>query len=48
MEAPAFFLVAYGCIRPRRTVVNDPEYTPAAPYQIVNNDYSILNIADLV
>tara|TARA_S200000501_G_C20492383_1_gene598792 strand:+ start:166 stop:450 length:285 start_codon:yes stop_codon:yes gene_type:complete len=41
-------LVAYGVLGPRRIVVNDPDYTPASPYQILNNDYSILNIADLV
>ena len=42
------FWLHMGVLGPRRIVVNDPEYTPAAPYQIVNNDYSILNIADLV
>ena len=42
------FWLHMGVLGPRRIVVNDPDYTPAAPYQIVNNDYSILNIADLV
>ncbi len=37
-----------GILGPKRIVVNDPEYTPAAPYQIVNNNYSILDVADLV
>ncbi|WP_204260421.1 S10 family peptidase [Muriicola jejuensis] len=37
-----------GILGPRRIVVNDPEYTPAAPYQIVNNNFSILDVADLV
>lgn len=37
-----------GVMGPKRIVVNDPESTPAAPYQIVNNDYSILDIADIV
>ena len=37
-----------GVLGPRKIVVNDPDYTPAASYQIINNDYSVLNIADLV
>jgi carboxypeptidase C (cathepsin A) len=37
-----------GILGPKRIVVNDPDYTPAAPYQIVNNNYSILDVADLV
>lgn len=37
-----------GVMGPRRIVVKDPDFTPAAPYQIVNNDYSILDVADLV
>ncbi len=37
-----------GVMGPKRIVVNDPESTPAAPYQIVNNDYSILDVADIV
>jgi len=37
-----------GVMGPKRIVVNDPEYTPASPYQIVDNDYSILDIADIV
>ncbi len=37
-----------GVMGPKRIVVNDPSYTPAAPYQVVNNDYSILDIADVV
>ncbi len=37
-----------GILGPRRIVVNDPEYTPAAPYQVVNNNFSILDVADLV
>jgi len=37
-----------GIMGPKRIVVNDPDYTRAAPYEIVNNDYSILDIADVV
>lgn len=42
------FWLHMGILGPKRIVVNDPEYTPAAPYQLVNNDYSILDEADLV
>jgi carboxypeptidase C (cathepsin A) len=37
-----------GVMGPKRIVVNDPGYTKAAPYQLVNNDYSILDVADVV
>lgn len=37
-----------GVMGPRRIVVNDPTNTPAAPYKLVNNDYSLLDVADLV
>lgn len=37
-----------GVLGPKRIVVNDPDFTPAAPYQIVNNEYAILDVADLV
>ncbi|GGD57133.1 peptidase S10 [Muriicola marianensis] len=37
-----------GILGPKRIVVNDPDYTPASPYQIVNNNFSILDVADLV
>ncbi len=42
------FWLHMGVLGPKRIVVNDPSFTPAAPYQIVNNDFSILDIADLV
>jgi carboxypeptidase C (cathepsin A) len=42
------FWLHMGVLGPKRIVVNDPAYTPAAPYQLVNNDFSILDIADLV
>lgn len=37
-----------GVMGPKRIVVNDPQFTPAAPYKLVNNDYSVLDVADLV
>lgn len=37
-----------GVMGPRRIVVNDPANTAAAPYKLVNNDYSLLDIADVV
>lgn len=37
-----------GVMGPKRIVVNDPTNTPAAPYKLVNNDFSLLDIADLV
>lgn len=37
-----------GALGPKRIVVDAPENTPAAPYKIVNNNSSILDIADLV
>jgi carboxypeptidase C (cathepsin A) len=37
-----------GVMGPKRIVVNDPGYTKAAPYELVNNDFSILDVADVV
>ena len=31
-----------------RVVTADDTHTPAAPYQLVNNDYSLLDASDLV
>ncbi len=42
------FWLHMGALGPKRIVVNDPENTPAAPYRIVNNNQSILDVADLV
>ena len=42
------FWLHMGVLGPKRIPVNDPFYTPAAPYELVNNEYSILDIADLV
>lgn len=37
-----------GVLGPKRIKVNDPDNTPAAPYTLVNNDHSLLDVADLV
>ncbi|MFM7850792.1 MAG: S10 family serine carboxypeptidase-like protein, partial [Flammeovirgaceae bacterium] len=37
-----------GVMGPKRIIVNDPGNTPAAPYKTVNNEYSLLDVADLV
>jgi carboxypeptidase C (cathepsin A) len=37
-----------GAFGPRRVVTADDTHTPAAPYSIVNNDYSLLDASDLV
>ncbi len=42
------FWLHMGVLGPKRIVVNDPDYTPAAPYLLENNAYSILDVSDLV
>lgn len=42
------FWLHMGALGPKRIVVNDPIATPAAPYKIMNNKHSILDVADLV
>jgi carboxypeptidase C (cathepsin A) len=37
-----------GAFGPRRVVTLDDQHSPAAPYQLVNNDSSLLDAADLV
>jgi carboxypeptidase C (cathepsin A) len=37
-----------GAFGPRRVITADNSHTPAAPYQIVNNDFSLLDASDLV
>jgi carboxypeptidase C (cathepsin A) len=37
-----------GAFGPRRVITADNSHTPAAPYQVVNNDYSLLDVSDLV
>ncbi len=42
------FWLHMGVLGPKRIVVNDPVHTPAAPYRVINNSHSVLDIADLV
>lgn len=44
----ASFWLHFGVLGPKRIVVKDPGYTGSAPYEVVNNEYSILEKADLV
>ncbi|MGD1841644.1 MAG: S10 family peptidase [Thermonemataceae bacterium] len=44
----ASFWLHMGILGPKRVVINDPDFTKGAPYEIVNNEYSILDVADLV
>lgn len=37
-----------GAFGPHRVVTADDTHTPAAPYQLVNNDFSLLDASDLV
>jgi len=37
-----------GAFGPRRVVTLDDSHAPAAPYQLINNDSSLLDVADLV
>jgi carboxypeptidase C (cathepsin A) len=37
-----------GAFGPKRVVTSDDSHTPAAPYGLVNNDYSLLDATDLV
>ncbi|MFZ0735215.1 MAG: peptidase S10 [Candidatus Sulfotelmatobacter sp.] len=37
-----------GAFGPRRVVTADDSHTPAAPYNVVNNEYSLLDATDLV
>jgi len=37
-----------GAFGPRRVVTADDTHTPAAPYSLVNNDFSLLDASDLV
>ena len=37
-----------GAFGPRRVVTADHSHTPPAPYRLVNNDYSLLDVSDLV
>ena len=44
----ASFWLHFGVLGPKRVVINDPDYTQPAPYEVVNNEFSILDKADLV
>ncbi|MBC2839388.1 S10 family peptidase [Robiginitalea sp. SC105] len=44
----ASFWLHFGILGPKRVVVEDPGYTGPAPYQVVNNEFSLLDKADLV
>ena len=37
-----------GAFGPKRVVTSDDSHTPAAPYALVNNDYSLLDASDVV
>jgi carboxypeptidase C (cathepsin A) len=37
-----------GIMGPKRIVVDDPNYNQTAPYELVNNEFSILDVADVV
>jgi carboxypeptidase C (cathepsin A) len=37
-----------GALGPKRVAVNDPGFTPAAPYRVEDNNFSLLDVADLV
>jgi carboxypeptidase C (cathepsin A) len=37
-----------GSFGPRRVVTTDTKHDPAAPYKITNNEYSLLDVSDLV
>ncbi len=44
----ASFWLHFGILGPKRIVINDPGYTAPAPYQVVKNEFSVLDKADLV
>lgn len=44
----ASFWLHMGVLGPKRIVIDDPDYTGPAPYDVVNNEHSILDKADLV
>ncbi|MEO1451508.1 MAG: carboxypeptidase, partial [Bacteroidota bacterium] len=44
----ASFWLHFGILGPKRVEINDPGYTRPAPYSVVNNEFSILDKADLV
>ncbi|PZX55739.1 S10 family peptidase [Algoriphagus chordae] len=37
-----------GIMGPKRMVIDDPNYNASAPYELTNNEFSILDVADVV
>lgn len=44
----ASFWLHFGILGPKRVEINDANYTKPSPYKVVNNEFSILDKADLV
>ncbi len=44
----ASFWLHFGILGPKRIAINDPAYTKPAPYNVLNNEYTLLDKADLV
>ncbi len=44
----ASLLLHMGAFGPRRVVVPDGQLDPGAPYNIINNDYTLLDVSDIV
>ena len=44
----ASFWLHFGILGPKRIEINDPSYTKPAPFKVVNNEFSLLDKADLV
>ncbi len=42
------FWLHMGIMGPKRIVLDDPNYNQGAPYELVNNEFSILDVADVV
>ncbi len=42
------FWLHMGVLGPKRIVIKDPDFAKSAPYKLENNEYSLLDIADLV
>ena len=41
-------MAAHGAFGPKRVVTTDDRHSPAAPYRLVDNEYSLLDASDLV
>lgn len=42
------FWLHMGIMGPKRVVIDDPNYNQGAPYSLANNEFSILDVADVV